>query len=51
MGQVVMDLFNGNKPAGSYQAEFDGNSLASGTYFYRLETDFFTQTKKMQLIK
>ena len=51
LGQVVTNLFNGYKTAGSYQADFNGVSLTSGVYFYRLETDFFTETKKMQLIK
>jgi len=51
LGQKVIDLFEGNKPAGSYTATFDGGSLSSGTYYYRLETEFFTETKKMQLVK
>ena len=51
IGQVVMNIFDGYKPAGSYQAEFNGSSLSSGTYYYRLDTDFYTETKKMQLIK
>ncbi|MEO8665995.1 MAG: choice-of-anchor J domain-containing protein [Ignavibacteria bacterium] len=51
LGQVVMNVFEGYKSAGSYQAEFNGNLLASGTYYYRLETESFTDTKKMQLIK
>ncbi|MDQ3020714.1 MAG: T9SS type A sorting domain-containing protein [Bacteroidota bacterium] len=51
LGQVVMNIFEGYKPSGSYQAEFNGGSLSSGTYYYRLDTDFYTETKKMQLIK
>lgn len=51
LGQKVLDLFNGNKPAGSYAAEFNGSSLSSGTYFYRLETEYYTETRRMQLIK
>lgn len=51
LGQVVEKIFEGFKPAGSYQATFNGNSLSSGVYFYKLETDFFTETKKMQLVK
>jgi hypothetical protein len=51
LGQIVMNVFDGFKPAGSYQAEFNGNTLSSGTYYYKLETEFFTETKKMQLIK
>ncbi|MDZ4712547.1 MAG: choice-of-anchor J domain-containing protein [bacterium] len=51
LGQKVADIFEGFKPAGSYKADFNGSSLSSGIYFYRLETDFFTETKKMQLVK
>lgn len=51
IGQEVMVLFDGTKPAGSYQAEFNGSSLSSGTYYYRLDTEYFTETKKMQLVK
>ncbi|MBE2256131.1 MAG: T9SS type A sorting domain-containing protein [Ignavibacteria bacterium] len=51
LGQVVKELVNGMKSAGTYEAEFDASSLASGTYFYRLTTDDFTETKKMLLVK
>ncbi|MBL8005969.1 MAG: T9SS type A sorting domain-containing protein [Ignavibacteria bacterium] len=51
LGQKVTELFNGFKSAGKYEAVFDGGNLTSGTYFYRLETEYFTETKKMQLIK
>lgn len=51
LGQLVEKIFEGTKPAGSYQADFNGAALSSGTYYYRLETDFYTETKKMQLVK
>lgn len=51
LGQKVLSLFEGYKPAGSYQADFNGSNLSSGTYYYKLETDYYTETKKMQLIK
>lgn len=51
LGQLVMNIFDGYQPAGSYQAEFNGRNLSSGTYYYRLEADNYTATKKMQLIK
>ncbi|MBK6879085.1 MAG: T9SS type A sorting domain-containing protein [Ignavibacteria bacterium] len=51
LGQEVMNLFSGYKSAGSYIADFNASGLSSGTYFYRLETDFFTETKKMQVVK
>jgi len=40
-----------NLPAGSYSADFDASSLASGVYVYRLQTDNFTDSKKMILTK
>lgn len=51
LGKEVAVLVNGEKPAGSYQVEFDASSLPSGTYFYTLQTGEFTQTKKMILLK
>jgi hypothetical protein len=51
LGQVVKDIYNGHKPAGYYEAEFDASNLSSGTYYYRLETDNFVETKKMMVIK
>lgn len=51
LGQKVVSLLDGFKPAGSYTATFDGSALSSGTYYYRLESEYFTMTKKMQLVK
>jgi hypothetical protein len=39
------------KKAGTYEFTFDGNGLASGIYFYKLETDKFVESRKMILIK
>ncbi|NIR93349.1 MAG: T9SS type A sorting domain-containing protein [Gammaproteobacteria bacterium] len=50
-GRVVADLFNGYKNTGEYSIKFDGGQLASGMYFYRLQTERFSQTKQMLLIK
>jgi hypothetical protein len=51
MGNLVTVFVNGYQNAGSYNAEFDGTNLASGLYFYTLQVNGFTQTKKMMLIK
>ena len=51
LGREVAQLVNGTKSAGSYLVEFDGSSLASGIYLYKLETRDNTITKKMTLIK
>jgi hypothetical protein len=40
----------GLKP-GTYEVEFDGSNYASGIYFYSLQTEGFSETKKMVLIK
>ena len=51
IGQEVVNLVHENKEAGYYTTEFDGSNLASGVYFYRIETKGFTDVKKMILIK
>jgi len=50
-GKVVSSLINENKDAGSYEVIFDGSQLSSGIYFYKLESNSFSITKKMFLIK
>lgn len=50
-GREVAVLVNERKAVGIYEVNFDGNSLTSGTYFYRLTVDEITETKKMILIK
>ncbi|MBN8570044.1 MAG: T9SS type A sorting domain-containing protein [Ignavibacteria bacterium] len=51
MGQEVKSLVNEFKNAGSYSVDFNASSLASGTYFYKLITSDFVETKKMTLVK
>ena len=51
LGAKVATLVNGNRPAGRYTASFDGRSLASGVYFYKLEAPNFSDLKKMILVK
>ena len=51
LGKEVATLIDGYMTAQSYQVEFDASSLASGVYFYTLNTDNFTQTMKMILMK
>ena len=50
-GQKVRELVNGFKPAGSYTVIFDGKSLASGMYFYKIEAGEFSKVKRMLLVK
>lgn len=52
LGEEVATLFNGVAEAGRYYvATFDASRLASGIYFYRLNTDSKTDVKKMLLVK
>jgi hypothetical protein len=51
VGQLVKELVGEFKNAGSYTVEFNGSALASGTYYYRIESGDFVETKKMILIK
>ncbi len=50
-GKEVAVLVNENLNAGTYNVDFDASQLASGTYFYRIETGNFTEVKKMVLVK
>jgi hypothetical protein len=50
-GQLVSQLTNGIMAGGSHSVMFDGSDLASGLYYYRLQTADFSQTKKMLLLK
>ncbi len=51
LGQTVATLVDGPKPAGTHEIDFDAGSLASGVYFYRLESSAGTETRKMVLLK
>ena len=51
LGQVVATLIDGIVQAGEHVAVFDGKSLASGVYFYRLQAGEFAETRKMILTK
>jgi len=51
LGNEVGVLVNGEHTAGSHQAAFSGANLASGIYFYKLESSGQTIIKKMILLK
>lgn len=56
LGQKVKDLVDEYQPAGYKTVKWDGKdnkgvNVATGVYFYRLETEEFTQTKKMLLLR
>lgn len=58
LGQEVVELLNDKIEAGNHEVKFDasnpdgsGRGLSSGFYIYRLETNNFSKTMKMLLIK
>lgn len=56
LGQTVRTWFDKQLPAGKHSVIFDardnnGDDIASGIYFYRLEAGDFSQSKKMILLK
>jgi hypothetical protein len=58
LGNEIATLVNEEKPAGTYEVEFDGADLPSGIYFYQLKVypaygrkGIFSETKKMVLLR
>ncbi len=51
LGKEVQVVDEGYKEANIYEAVFDATNLPSGIYYYMLESDSFTDTKKMVIIK
>ena len=56
LGRPVRVLVDGEQPPGQHRVVWDGRdrqgrAVASGVYFYRLQTPLFSQTRKMILLR
>ena len=51
LGREVATLVNESLQPGTYEVNWNTTNFASGIYFYKFETESFSQTKKMVLIK
>jgi hypothetical protein len=51
LGREIEVLADNVLQPGKYQATFSGAEHTSGVYYYRLETEGFTETRKMVLVK
>lgn len=50
-GNFVKSLLNDKKSAGEYSVDFNGSGLSSGVYYYKLEVNGLSETRKMMLVK
>ncbi|MBE2257046.1 MAG: T9SS type A sorting domain-containing protein [Ignavibacteria bacterium] len=50
-GREISTLVNSPPNAGSHTFMFDASGLTSGVYFYTLQTNNFSKTKKMMIKK
>ncbi|HEX2982511.1 MAG TPA: T9SS type A sorting domain-containing protein, partial [Ignavibacteriales bacterium] len=51
LGREIAELVNGEMEKGPHSVSFNGRSLSSGVYIYRLQSGSFTESKKMMLLK
>jgi flagellar hook assembly protein FlgD len=55
-GREIRSLFDGMKESGQYSISWDaldnyGNPVSAGVYLYHIQTDRFSQSRKMILLK
>jgi photosystem II stability/assembly factor-like uncharacterized protein len=51
LGREVAELINERLSPGSYEVNWDASGYPSGVYFYKLTTGYYTETRKMILLK
>jgi len=51
LGEEVATLINDIELSGNNSVTFDAGNLASGIYFYRIQTETYIETKKLILLK
>ncbi|MEX0660313.1 MAG: T9SS type A sorting domain-containing protein [Balneolaceae bacterium] len=51
IGTRIATLIDGEQSAGKYNIQFDGSTLSSGNYVYRLQTPSKTYTRHMTLVR
>jgi hypothetical protein len=50
-GQAIELLVSENQPEGEHSVGFNAKHLLPGIYYYKIETEFFSETKKMLIKK
>ncbi len=50
-GKMMKEIINQFIPSGSFEVSLDGKDLSSGVYYYRMDINGFSVSKKMMLVK
>ena len=51
LGEKVAEIFNGELEEGYHEMMFNASGLSSGIYFYKIESEYYSATKKLMLLK
>ena len=51
LGREIETLVQEKLNPGSYSVSWKASGIPSGVYYYELKTDYYTETKKMVLVK
>ncbi len=51
IGREISTIINQQLQPGTYEVTFEGSKYSSGVYFYKIETEGFTDVKRMILLK
>ena len=51
LGEKVAEIFNGELEEGYHEMMFNASGLSSGIYFYKIESENYSATKKLMLLK
>jgi hypothetical protein len=51
LGKEVTALVDEKQKAGTYEIQWDASKYSSGLYFYKLQTETYSETKKLILLK
>lgn len=51
LGVQILTLINSEQPMGNHEIELNGNNLASGVYFIKMDAGNYSVTKKIMLLK
>jgi hypothetical protein len=51
LGEEVATIVDEEKVAGTYSVQWNAGSMASGVYFCKMESEGYTESRKLLLLK